>query len=231
MDVAVRPVRRVKFPRVSWTARQCVCLAVKALVFVGLIAVAVRGGDWAVGALDLLDPAGRGVDPLADWRLWAAIAVYIALMAIPFCPGIELGLALMVIVGTKVVPLVYLATVFALLIAFAVGRFVPQLALIAIFNSLGMHRTRDMLARIEALNAEERLALLQGAGKKVQLLVRHRHLAVAVALNLPGNIALGDGGGIALAAGFSRLFSLPAFALTALIAVAPVPLAIAILGS
>ena len=127
--------------------------------------------------------------------------------------------------------MVYLATVFALLAAFAVGRFVPQLALIGIFNSLGMHQTRDMLARIQALNAEERLALLQGAGKKVQLLVRHRHLAVAVALNLPGNIALGDGGGIALAAGFSRLFSLPAFALTALIAVAPVPLAIAFLGS
>jgi hypothetical protein len=231
MDIAVRSAHLMKFPHASWTTRQCVCLAVKAIVFIGLIALALRGGDWALGALELLDPAGGVADPFADWRLWAAIAVYIALMAIPFCPGIELGLALMAIGGTKVVPLVYLATVFALLAAFAVGRFVPQLALIGIFNSLGMHQTRDMLARIQALNAEERLALLQGAGKKVQLLVRHRHLAVAVALNLPGNIALGDGGGIALAAGFSRLFSLPAFALTALIAVAPVPLAITILAS
>ena len=231
MDIAVRSAHLMKFPHASWTTRQCVCLAVKAIVFIGLIALALRGGDWALGALELLDPAGGVADPFADWRLWAAIAVYIALMAIPFCPGIELGLALMAIGGTKVVPLVYLATVFALLAAFAVGRFVPQLALIGIFNSLGMHQTRDMLARIQALNAEERLALLQGAGKKVQLLVRHRHLAVAVALNLPGNIALGDGGGIALAAGFSRLFSLPAFALTALVAVAPVPLAITILGS
>ena len=101
MDIAVRSAHLMKFPHASWTTRQCVCLAVKAIVFIGLIALALRGGDWALGALELLDPAGGVADPFADWRLWAAIAVYIALMAIPFCPGIELGLALMAIGGTN----------------------------------------------------------------------------------------------------------------------------------
>jgi hypothetical protein len=57
-------------------------------------------------------------------------------------------------------------------------------------------------------------------------LLKHRHVAVALALNTPGNIVLGDGGGIVMAAGFSRLFSLPGFAVTVMLAVAPVPLAI-----
>jgi hypothetical protein len=65
----------------------------------------------------------------------------------------------------------------------------------------------------------------------VRFLVRHRYLAVAIALNMPGNLMIGDGGGIALAAGFSRLFSLSWFALTVAVAVAPVPIVVLLAGS
>jgi hypothetical protein len=47
-----------------------------------------------------------------------------------------------------------------------------------------------------------------------------------VLINLPGNMLVGGGGGIALVAGMTRLFSWPAFLLTVAVAVAPVPLLI-----
>jgi len=55
-------------------------------------------------------------------------------------------------------------------------------------------------------------------------LLRYRYVALAVAINTPGNVILGGGGGLALMAGLSRLFSPLPFLLTVLIAVLPVPL-------
>jgi hypothetical protein len=157
-----------------------------------------------------------------------AIAVYILLMAMPFCPGIEIGLGLIMLFGAPIVPLVYGATVVALMIAFLVGRFVPPRLILHAFDTLRLRRTRDVLRRMEPLDESGRLTLLQGSSSSRVLrgLLRHRYVAVAIALNTPGNIVLGDGGGIALAAGFSRLFSLSGFAITVILAVAPVPLAI-----
>jgi hypothetical protein len=48
-------------------------------------------------------------------------------------------------------------------------------------------------------------------------------LTLAVLLNLPGNIIIGGGGGIALIAGMTRLYSPPTYLTTIAIAVAPVP--------
>jgi hypothetical protein len=53
---------------------------------------------------------------------------------------------------------------------------------------------------------------------------------LAIVLNLPGNIVIGGGGGIALMAGASRLYSVPGFLVTIVLAVAPVPLAILVFG-
>lgn len=36
-----------------------------------------------------------------------------------------------------------------------------------------------------------------------------RYVALAVLLNIPGNVVIGGGGGIAFAAGMTRLFSFP----------------------
>jgi hypothetical protein len=51
-----------------------------------------------------------------------------------------------------------------------------------------------------------------------------------VAINLPGNIVIGGGGGIALMAGLSRLFSPSGFVVTVAIATLPIPLAWLIFG-
>jgi hypothetical protein len=201
-------------------------LALLVILVAGLALVGKQAGEWVMSQLDFR--VLPSTEPLLHRMVMTAIAVYILLMAMPFCPGIEIGLGLIMLFGAPIVPLVYGATVVALMIAFLVGRFVPPRLILHAFDTLRLRRTRDVLRRMEPLDESGRLTLLQGSSSSRVLrgLLRHRYVAVAIALNTPGNIVLGDGGGIALAAGFSRLFSLSGFAITVILAVAPVPLAI-----
>jgi hypothetical protein len=43
-----------------------------------------------------------------------AVALYVALLAVPFVPGIEIGLILLAMFGARIAPVVYGATVLAL---------------------------------------------------------------------------------------------------------------------
>ena len=90
-----------------------------------------------------------------------------------------------------------------------------------------MKRAGDLLAEMGGLNPEQRLQLmLQRSTKKlISFLLKYRYVALMVAINLPGNMIVGGGGGIALMAGMSRLFSPHLFLLAIAIAVSPVPLA------
>ena len=62
-------------------------------------------------------------------------------------------------------------------------------------------------------------------------LLKHRYIAVIVALNVPGNALIGGGGGIALLAGMSGLFTFPRYLAALALAVLPVPLFVLIMGS
>jgi hypothetical protein len=200
-------------------------------LFVILVVVAGRVGDWVMSQFDFfLSPS---TEPLLHRMIMTAIVAYVVLMALPFCPGIEIGLGMILLLGPGIVPLVYLATVLALLLAFLVGRMVPARAIIQAFDVLHLRRARDLLRRLEPLDQSQRMEVLLGSssGRFARALLKYRYIAVAVALNTPGNIVIGDGGGIALAAGFSRLFSFPAFAVTVALAVSPVPLAILLRGA
>ena len=53
--------------------------------------------------------------------------------------------------------------------------------------------------------------------------MRFRWLGLALLINMPGNSVIGGGGGIAMAVGYSRSFTDPAFLACAAVAVAPVP--------
>ena len=129
-----------------------------------------------------------------------AIAVYVLLMMLPFVPGVEIGLGMMVMFGPKIAPLVYGATVLALVISFLFGRLVPQQTIVEIFETLHLKRAGRLLRQLEPLDSNERLEfLLQNAGSRiVPFLLRHRFLALMIILNLPGNALLGGGGGISL---------------------------------
>ncbi len=201
-----------------------ICALVAPAALAVLIAIAWRAVDEVLGVLD----ATRSTDVLSPGLIAAALLAYMALMMLPFCPGIEVGLMLILLGGSPLAPLVYLATVAALVLAFLIGRYVPQRTVVGLLGVLRLSRARELLLRIEPLETEQRLELLLASGRPrlLRRVLEHRHLALAIALNTPGNILVGDGGGIALAAGFSRLFSLPLFTLTVVVAVSPVPIAL-----
>ena len=55
------------------------------------------------------------------WFGVAALVVYALLLAIPFVPGVEIGIALLIMQGPAIAPFVHAATVAGLLISFAIG--------------------------------------------------------------------------------------------------------------
>lgn len=161
-----------------------------------------------------------------------AAAAYALLIAVPFVPGIEIGLALIGMFGPAIVFLVYVSTLAGLLIAFVVGRFVSLRWLAELLESINLSRAGGLLRTIEPMDFDERLAFIisNAPHRSIPLLLRHRYLALAIVVNVPGNIVIGGGGGISLMAGASRLYSLSGFLATIMLAVAPVPLVILVFG-
>ena len=57
--------------------------------------------------------------------LVALLLAYALLIAIPFVPGVELGLTLMMVEGAIIAPFIWAATLLGLVLAFAAGAFLP----------------------------------------------------------------------------------------------------------
>lgn len=157
---------------------------------------------------------------------------YIILIAIPFMPGVEIGLSLIAFLGPKISFLVYVSTILALTLSYAAGRFVPARYCAAALGLVGLVRAQELVNEIAPMTSAERLAYLTENAPPgiLPFLLRHRFIALAAAINLPGNALIGGGGGIALFAGMSGLFPFPMYLLTIALAVAPVPLIISITG-
>lgn len=155
-----------------------------------------------------------------------ALVAFVLLSALPFVPGAEIGFGLLVLFGGKVALAVYGAMVLALTVSFLVGTLVPARWIGRFLGFLGLRRARELVNRLQALPRTQRIDFLiaRAPARFVPTLLRHRYLALIIVLNLPGNSLLGGGGGLALAAGMSGVFSLPGFVATVALAVAPVPL-------
>ncbi len=160
-------------------------------------------------------------------------AAYVMLIATPFVPGVEVGLGLMAMLGPKIVFLVYIATIMGLSLGYALGRLVPLRSLIRFLEQIRFARAAALLKTIKPMSTKDRLAFLiaKAPNRFVPFLLKYRYVALAIAINLPGNFLIGGGGGIALLAGTSGLFSFPGFVLTVAIAVLPFPIAFILLGS
>ncbi len=187
-------------------------------------------GDW-IGKD--FDPASlQHTDPAIHRALIAAFIAYILLTALPFVPGVEIGMAIILLFGVPIVPLVYLASITSLSLSFIAGRMIPERYLMAFFRFLGMRQAEALVARLQPLDQQQRLQYLvaQAPSRWAQRLLRYRHIALMVLINLPGSALIGGGGGICMAAGMSRLFTLPGFLLLVAVAVSPVPISI-LLGS
>lgn len=199
-------------------------------LYAALIAGGILAGRW-VGDLMAFDLRPSN-EPQIHALLMATTAVYIVTAAIPFVPGAEIGLVLLLALGPTTALLVYVSMVFALTLAFAVGRLVPARAIAATFDFFHLQRARDLVIDCSPLDMEGRLALMMERAPRriVPFLLRHRYIALAVVLNIPGNTLIGGGGGIAMAAGMCGIYRFGAFLLTVLVAVAPLPLLVGLTG-
>jgi hypothetical protein len=196
----------------------------KLLLVVAIALLLTAGGNWLAGQVNFQMFPRHG--PMLEVILLAAVVVYIVLMATPFMPGIELGLGLMLLMGSKGAALVYLCTLTALSISFCIGRSVPPRLVYRFFRWLHLFRASELIAELEHLGHKERLELLhrKAPSRVAPFLLKHRHLAIAVALNLPGNAVIGGGGGIGLIAGMSKIVTFRVYIALLAVAVAPVPL-------
>ncbi len=201
------------------------------LVVIVAVAVAANIGLVWVQA-QLGEPATPGARLMLTGILAISLLSYAVLMAIPFVPGVEIGLSLLLMQGAAIAPFVYAATFFGLALAYLVGRFLPFGVLYGLFADIGLRGACDLLETLRPLSRRERLAMLRD-----QLprwlggpLIRYRYLTIALALNIPGNVIIGGGGGIALVAGLSGAFGARAILLTFALAVAPVPLLVGLFG-
>ena len=206
-------------------------LIVTIVALIALIVTANLVANEIAAALDFeIRPSN---EDMVHRALMTLSVVYALMLAIPFVPGAEIGLAMLATLGPVVVMLVYLCTIAGLSLSFLVGRLIPLTTLERLFAELNMLRAGKLIRRLEPLDHEARLRLLvrNSPSRVVPALLRHRYIALAVVLNLPGNFLIGGGGGIALIAGVSKLYTVTGFLVTIAIAVAPVPLAVYLFGT
>ncbi|MDF1727647.1 MAG: hypothetical protein P1U53_07855 [Sulfitobacter sp.] len=205
-------------------------LILKLGILIGFIVLATWGAHMIRDAMHLQ------IRPDNEQQVHKAIIIgataYVALLAMPFVPGAEIGIALLAGFGAAIAPLIYVCTVAAMMLAFTIGRFLPISVLERVLQVLRMRRAADLVARAAPLSKDDRLAmLLEGQSKRVlRLALKYRYVAMAVAVNTPGNSIIGGGGGIMIIAGLSGIFTPLSTFLTIILAVSPVPLAVIFLG-
>ncbi len=160
--------------------------------------------------------------------LGIVLVVYAILMALPFVPGIAIVVPLLVLNGPSVMPYVWAATLGGLLLAYAAGRATPPGALAALLARLRQRRAAAAVAALMTRPPDTRLSYMRGLlpPRLAPLAGAGRYALLAVMVNVPGASVIGGGGGLALMAGYTRLFApLPTIA-TLIAATAPVPLLI-----
>lgn len=194
------------------------------MMMLTVIVAANLGGSWLATQLNF--QIWPWHSDIIDAFVLAMLFAYITAMTMPFVPGIEIGLALMLLLGKEGIPLVFLCTQFALALSFLLGRCISVRVFIALFCRLGMDRACELLQRIDSEPPAHRLELLtpRASGIWGAFLLRHRYAALAVALNLPGNALIGGAGGIGMLAGMSRMFSFRTYILVVVVATLPLPL-------
>ena len=158
----------------------------------------------------------------------AMLLIYALLMAIPFVPGIAVVVPLLVLHGPAIMPYVWAATLLGLFLSYAVGRAIPPSALAALLSALGQRRAAAWVRTLMIRPPAERLHFVRDLlpGRLAPVAGRGRYAVLAVLVNVPGASLIGGGGGLALMAGYTRLFAPLATVLTLTVATAPVPLAI-----
>lgn len=206
----------------------------RVIIIILIYASLLVGGHWGSGWLiDLVgDNIGTNFQEHETHVMIGGVALFSILMAIPFMPGIEISLALIAVFGPKVAVAVYVATVAALMFSWLIGKTLPISLIISFFRMLGLRRAMEMTQKLQSLHAGQRFEILTNRLPKrgIPVLLRHRYIAIILALNIPGNAVIGGGSGIALLAGMSGLFTFLPFLFSLSLAALPIPLFVILTG-
>ena len=212
-------------------SRSLVAFMFRLVVVVAVLVLANFAWHWFSDAsLFEIDPKNREA---VRQVIMMSAALYAVLLAIPFVPGVELAVGLIVMFGPDVVWLIYGCTLLGLTLSFVIGNLVPITVLIRMLEMVRLKRAAALMRSVAPMKRSERLEFLlaRAPNRFVPVLLKNRYVALALLINLPGNFLIGGGGGIAMVAGLSRLFSVVGFVATVAIAVLPVPLAAYLFGS
>jgi len=186
--------------------------------------------NWVMIKSAALSPTSQSV------MLTSLIALllfsYAILIAVPFVPGIELGMSLILLLGAPIAPFVFSATFLGLTLAFVIGRYMPRRWLQRTLLDLRLKKAAGFWDKMQEMTPEQRVELMcerlpDWLGPH---LVKWRYVMLAAVINIPGNSIIGGGGGICMIAGLSRIFTPAATLATIALAVSPVPLFIWFFG-
>ncbi len=204
-------------------------LGLRILAIIGFYAALLAGGAYFGSIIRDMAAAEFGTihAPTLKIAIIGTALVFAIASALPFVPGAEIGLGMLIMLGGRYALLVYLCMLFALMLAFTVGRLVPLRAITRGFEWFKLHKAHTLITSLAGQPPEERLHQLlnMSSGKFAPLLLRYRFVALIVLVNTPGNSLIGGGGGIALMAGMSGLFKWHHFAIAMALAIAPIPIA------
>ena len=203
-------------------------LALRVGVIIAAVIAIFQATEWATAMAE-----STGMQSLMIGTLLVILLLYAALIAIPFVPGIEIGISLLMLKGAAIAPMVYGATVLGLMLAFVMGRLLPYGWIRSTLVDLRLARMSALFERLAPMSRTDRLAVLM---ERVPHWARPiigggRYVLLAALLNIPGSALIGGGGGISFIAGFSRLYRpLLTFFVIAL-AVLPVPATVWFMGA
>jgi hypothetical protein len=204
---------------------------IKILLLITVLVLLNSGGGWLAHQINFqLYPRH---EPYLHLVILGSFGLYILLMTLPFMPGIEIGLTLMLFLGSKGVILVYCCTLIALSISFLIGQRIPLQKFAKFLGWLHLKKARDLILEMEPLPPGERVSILheKAPARIVPYLLNHRYLTIALLLNLPCNSVIGGGGGIGMIVGMSGLITYTRYLLTIAVSISPVPIVILLKGS
>lgn len=192
-------------------------LTIGLLLLLGIVSLYLTIGSLDDWAMDIAEAAQQRSSNLT--MLFSATAVYALLLAVPFVPGVELGVLMMVSFGKPGILMAWSGTVVGLNLAYGVGVFLRTHAL----QAPALVRWRTAAGDFDSLGEAQsgRIRLLRACGDHHQL---RNYVLVGILFNIPGNAIVGGGGAISLVSGLSGRLRWPRFLLTTMVATCVIPL-------
>ncbi len=193
-----------------------------------VLVIVVVSAIFLIGGMYLLGIQADWVEMLYDmrekpWVMLITGSIYALCLAVPFVPGVEIGLLLMIIFGRSGILMAYLATVIGLTVAFSVGLYLRS----HFRDYVPLKALRARARRFSRVGSDQ-LSESHSGRWLHEKIRRHKplypYLLTGVLFNIPGNWLIGGGGGIALMGGLSGQMRWLPFVLMVMLATCAVPL-------